>query len=143
MVKDIKKESFDQHINQLSASLEDYLEAIYWVSREHGVARVSQIADRIAVGKSSVTAALKLLSEKGYVNYDPYQYISLTGTGEALALDVVWRHDVLKRFFIEVLGINETLAGETACKMEHHIHREVLDRLLKFVQSVGKEVVKK
>ena len=127
--------NYNSRIKHLSASLEDYLEAIYWLSRDHGVARVSQIAQKIKVGKPSVTAALKLLSEKGYVNYDPYQFISLTKVGETMAKDVVWRHDVLKRFFVEILGIDEKLASETACKMEHNIDRKVLDRLLKFVQS--------
>ena len=125
----------NRHIKHLSASLEDYLEAIYLLSRDHGIARVSQIAKMIKVGKPSVTAALKLLSKKGYVNYDPYQYIFLKSKGKALAKDIVWRHDVLKRFFIEVLKINEKLAGQTACRMEHNIDRKVLDRLLKFVQS--------
>lgn len=119
---------------RLSASLEDYLEAIYCLSRKHGVARASQIANRINVGKSSVTAALKLLADKGHVNYDPYQLISLTRSGEAIAKDVVWRHEVLKRFLMEVLGVNEEQAGKSACGMEHSIDRDVLDRLLRFVQ---------
>ena len=119
---------------KLSDSLEDYLEAIYWLTRQHGVARATHIAKRINVGKSSVTAALKQLSEKGHVNYDPYQLITLTDSGEAIARDVVRRHEILKRFLVEVLAVEEKLAGETACKMEHHIEREVLNRLLQFVQ---------
>jgi DtxR family transcriptional regulator, Mn-dependent transcriptional regulator len=85
---------------------------------------------------------LKLLSEKGHVNYDPYQYISLTKSGQAAAEDIVWRHDVLKRFFVEVLDVDEPLAGETACKMEHNIDREVLNRLLRFVQSTATGITK-
>jgi len=135
MVKETTSEMIEPQEKPLSASLEDYLEAIYWLSREHKVARVGQISEKLAVGKSSVTAALKLLAERGLVHYDPYQYISLTKAGARLALDIVWRHDVLKRFFVEILGVEEKLAGETACKMEHHIDREVLDRLLKFVQQ--------
>jgi DtxR family transcriptional regulator, Mn-dependent transcriptional regulator len=142
MVRDVKPEATEPQAQGLSASLEDYLEAIYWLSRPHGVARVSQIAERLAVGKSSVTAALKLLSEKGYINYDPYQFITLTPFGETTALDIVWRHDVLKRFFVEVLEVDEKLAGETACKMEHHIDHEVLDKLLQFVQSAASDAVK-
>jgi DtxR family Mn-dependent transcriptional regulator len=123
---------------RLSASLEDYLEAIYWLSRKHGVARASQIADKVNVGKSSVTAALKLLADKGHVNYDPYQLISLTESGEAIAKDVVLRHDVLKRFLMEVLDVDEERAGKSACGMEHSVDPEVLDRLLKFVQIFDK-----
>jgi DtxR family Mn-dependent transcriptional regulator len=119
---------------KLSASLEDYLEAIYWLTRQHGVARATQIAGRVKVGKSSVTAALKQLADRGHVNYDPYQLISLTQSGETIARDVVRRHEILKRFMVEVLGVDDETAGETACRMEHNIEREVLDRLLRFVQ---------
>ncbi len=142
MVKDLIDEAIEPREKPLSASLEDYLEAIYWLSHEHKVARVGQISEKLGVGKSSVTAALKLLSEKGLVHYDPYQFISLTKAGAKLALDIVWRHDVLKRFFVEILGVEEKLAGETACKMEHHIDREVLDRLLQFVQSTSTGAMK-
>jgi DtxR family Mn-dependent transcriptional regulator len=137
MVKDLVEELIEPQDKPLSSSLEDYLEAIYWVCREHKVARVGQISEKLGVGKSSVTAALKVLSEKGLVHYDPYQFISLTKPGAKLALDIVWRHDVLKRFFVEILGVDDQLAGETACKMEHHIDREVLDRLLRFVQKTS------
>ncbi len=126
----------------LSASMEDYLEAIFWLSRKHGVARVSHIAERVRVGKSSVTAALKHLAEMGHVNYDPYQYISLTGEGEEQARQIVHRHEVLKRFFMEILNIDEELAEESACKMEHSIDEEVLDRLLKYVESVQSDTLK-
>jgi len=121
----------------LSASLEDYLEAIYWVSRKHGVARAGEIAGRLKVNKSSVTGALKHLAAKGYITYDPYQYIVLNPSGEKLAKDIVRRHDVLKRFLVEVLEIKEDLAGDTACKMEHYMDQEVFDRLLRFVQFVN------
>jgi DtxR family Mn-dependent transcriptional regulator len=134
---------------KLSPSLEDYLEAIYWLAREHGVARVSHIAERIKVNKSSVTGALKLLAAKGYIEYDPYQFIQLSPSGEQLAKDIVRRHAVLKRFFVEILGVDEVLAGETACRMEHHLDPRVLKKLLEFVESstsapprVGKSEVK-
>lgn len=119
---------------RLSASLEDYLEAIYWLIEKHGVARVSQIAKRLGVSKSSVTGAIKHLTEKGYLVHDPYQFIKFTDTGMALAKDVVRRHQILKRFFLEVLNIDDALATETACNIEHHVNPQVVERLLKFVQ---------
>jgi DtxR family Mn-dependent transcriptional regulator len=96
MIAKSKNKIVTERSKPLSASLEDYLEAIYWVSREHGVGRVSHIAERMKVGKPSVTAALKHLSGKGYVNYDPYLYISLTEEGQVKAKEIVHRHDVLK-----------------------------------------------
>jgi len=123
--------------HELSASLEDYLEAIYWCAQQYGVARVSQIAERLGVGKSSVTAALKTLAEKSYVNYDPYQFITLTETGHALACGVVRKHQILKRFLTEILGINESQANDNACKMEHVMDDEVFDRMLCFIQYIN------
>ena len=116
--------------------MEDYLEAIFHLSEADGVARVSQIAKRLGVNKSSVTGALHHLSEHGLINYDPYQYITLTDAGRQVARDVAWRHDVLKRFLIEVLDVEEQKATETACKLEHSMDREVLVKLLRFVQFV-------
>ena len=122
---------------KLSASLEDYLEAIYWCAQQYGVARVRQIAERLGVGKSSVTAALKALAEKNYVNYNPYQFITLTKTGEALACGVVRKHQILKRFLTEILGVDEDQADNNACKMEHVMDDEVLDRMLCFIQYMN------
>jgi len=125
--------------SDLTASLEDYLEAIYWLCQEHGVARVNQIAKRLGVNMSSVTGALKHLSEKGYIAYDPYQFIRLNDRGEAAARDIVWRHEVLKRFLVEVLDVEEELAGDSACKIEHHMDRRVLGRLLRFVEFLDRK----
>ena len=62
----------EQKSKKLSASLEDYIEVIFHLIGEHRVARAKDVADKMAVRKSSVTGALKALSEKGYINHDPY-----------------------------------------------------------------------
>lgn len=123
--------------DDLTASMEDYLEAIFWLSQQNGVARVSQIAKRLSVNMSSVSGALRHLSDKGYIDYDPYQFIKLNAQGEKVAREVAWRHEVLKRFLCEILDVDETLSGETACKLEHHIDKDVLDRLLTFIGFVS------
>ena len=70
------------HHAALSSNMEDYLEAIFHISSEKQAARAKDIADRLKVNKSSVTGALRSLSEKGYVNYAPYDIITLTGKGK-------------------------------------------------------------
>jgi len=120
----------------ITASMEDYLEAIYHISREHKVARAKQIASRMDVAMSSVTGALKHLAEHGLVNYDPYEYVTLTKEGRAVASDIAHRHTSLKSFLVNVLSIREPLAEETACKMEHAITGEVLERFLRFAEFV-------
>jgi DtxR family Mn-dependent transcriptional regulator len=120
----------------LSESLEDYLEAIFHIVAAKQAARASDISDRLGVKRSSVTGALRALAERGLVNYAPYDIITLTEAGRAEAMDVVHRHGVLRDFFVEVLGMDEALADEAACGMEHHAGKVLLGRLAHLAQFV-------
>ncbi len=118
----------------LSASLEDYIEAIYHIIQEKLVARSKEIAARLDVSRASVTEALRALSKKGLINYAPYEAITLTEMGKIVAEDVIFRHEALKKFFIEVLAIDDTLAEEGACKIEHAAPPEIIGRMIKFIE---------
>jgi len=134
--------------NKLSASLEDYLEAIYHVVSEKHAARAKDIASRLKVNNSSVTGALRTLSEKGLVNYAPYDLITLTPSGNEIAKDIIRRHLALRNFFVKILCINEDTAEEAACRMEHDVPKEILDKLILFVDFLqicpraGEELIK-
>jgi DtxR family transcriptional regulator, Mn-dependent transcriptional regulator len=117
----------------LTPGLEDYLEAIYMTEQEHSVSRVKDIASRLNVRAASVTGALQSLSEKKLINYTPYEYITLTELGKSEAMKVVRRHKFLKRFFVEVLGVNEQLADEGACNVEHTIPKAIMERMADFM----------
>lgn len=119
---------------KVSASLEDYLEAIYHTVEAKGAARAKDIVQRLGVHNSSVTQALRSLSEKDLINYAPYDVITLTDRGERIALDVVHRHTTLSEFLNKVLGLPASEADEGACLMEHAINPLIMDRLVKFVQ---------
>jgi len=118
-----------QTSSQLSASLEDYLEAIYHIVAQKQAARAKDIVTRLGVHNSSVTQALRSLSEKGLVNYAPYDLITLTEAGEAAAAGVVARHQALRAFLVDVLGLDAKQAEHDACRLEHDISPEVLERL--------------
>ena len=90
---------------KLSASLEDYLEAICNLSGDTDGARSKDIAEALGVARSSVTGAVRLLRDRGLANYQPYGRITLTQRGHAAAEDVVRRHDILRSFFADVLGV--------------------------------------
>ena len=120
----------------LTSSQEDYLEAIAELSEAHLHAHCKDIADRLKVAVPSVTSALKVLSEKGLINYTSYQPITLTPPGEKLAAAIRERHRALKRFFIEILGVPEAEADETACRIEHVISPEVTGRMQAFFAAV-------
>lgn len=118
----------------LSSNMEDYLEAIFHISSEKQAARAKDIAERLKVNKSSVTGALRSLSEKGYVNYAPYDIITLTPEGQVVAKDVVRRHETLKDFFVKILLLDDEEAEEVSCKVEHTISEKILDRIINFVE---------
>jgi DtxR family Mn-dependent transcriptional regulator len=121
---------------QLSASLEDYLEAIFWIASSKGAARTKDIAKRLDVRAASVTGALQVLARKKYVNYAPYEVITLTSEGLDEAKKIVRRHETLRDFFVSVLGIKEKTADEGACKLEHNIPKPIVDRLIEFMEFV-------
>lgn len=117
----------------VSASLEDYLESIYHIVAANGAARAKDIALAMDVKNASVTQALRSLAKKKLVNYAPYEVITLTPEGETIAKDVVYRHQTLEKFLREVLSLPAGEADESACRMEHAVGPEVLNRLVKFM----------
>lgn len=119
---------------QLSASLEDYIEAIYHIIAEKQVARGKDITARLGVSGASVTEALRSLSKKGLINYAPYEVITMTEEGRLAAEDVVRRHTALKKFFVEVLAINEATAELGACRIEHTAPPEIINRMVNFIK---------
>lgn len=121
----------------LSASLEDYLEAIFNLAKESNIARSKDIAKSLGVSRASVTGALRVLKEKGLANYKPYDYVTLTETGRQTAAEVAKKHRILQSFFVRVLGIEPNTAQEAACKAEHALGPEIIARLLCFIEFVG------
>lgn len=120
----------------LSASQEDYLEAIFHIAREKKVARSKEIAQRLKVGSSSVTGALHALADRGLINYVPYGVVTLTPEGLEIAEDVVRRHEILREFFVKVLSVEEDIADQGACRMEHEVPRSILERFIQFVEFI-------
>ncbi|MHB9024679.1 MAG: metal-dependent transcriptional regulator [Armatimonadota bacterium] len=120
----------------LSASLEDYLEAIFLIANTKGAARSKDIAEHLAVKGPSVTGALRLLAEKGLVNYAPYDVVTLTASGQQQAASIVKRHEALHSFLVDVLLLDEATAETTACQLEHVIRGPVLERWVEFVEFV-------
>jgi DtxR family Mn-dependent transcriptional regulator len=117
----------------LSSNMEDYLEAIYLIVEQNKAARAKDISSHLGVNRSSVTGALQALSKKGLINYAPYGIITLTEKGEALAKGITRRHEILKSFFIDVLGVDEHNAEQSACGMEHSVSESILERLTQFI----------
>jgi DtxR family Mn-dependent transcriptional regulator len=126
----------DPAAGNLSSSLEDYLEAIFNLTAGGDVARSKDIADSLKVAKSSVTGALKALAEKKLINYKPYGYVTLTPTGRTTAGQIARKHNIIKSFFVDILGVDDALAQEAACKAEHALGPGIISRLLDFTEFV-------
>jgi len=123
----------DMQKTALTSSQEDYLETIYHIIAEKQAARAKDIAGAMKVKASSVTGALRLLADKGLINYAPYDVITLTPEGKRIAEEVVRRHEVLQDFFSRILGVDREESGTAACEMEHALPLSVLDRLIQFI----------
>lgn len=126
-------------MKQLSASLEDYLEAIFFLLQAGRVARSKNIAEHLQVARSSVTGALRSLAEKELIHYKPYGYVTLTEKGYQIAGRVARRHEALESFFCDVLGVTPELAQRSACLAEHAIGPEITLRLTAYLEFLDAE----
>jgi DtxR family Mn-dependent transcriptional regulator len=122
--------------NELSETLQGYLEVILDLEGLQKVARAKDIADRLKIQRGSVTGALKSLEEKGLIHYQPYSFITLTDSGKKVAEEIAHRHRVLKDFLLNVLQIDEPTAETTACRMEHVIDHKTVERLVCFIEYI-------
>ncbi len=123
-------------MQDLSEHHEDYLETILALETENTVARVKDIAASLGVQSGTVTSALKVLAEKGLINYKPYSFITLTAQGKKVAEEVLRRHIIIKDFLQCVLLLDENTAEDNACKMEHAMNKKAVNRLVQFIEYI-------
>ena len=107
----------------LQESGEMYLETILILSRERGHVRSIDISEYMGYSKPSVSRAVGLLKNGGYIVVDKDGYITLTEQGLAHATKIYDRHNILSQLLIR-LGVNPETAAEDACKLEHAISDE-------------------
>ncbi|MBN1902723.1 DtxR family transcriptional regulator [Candidatus Sumerlaeota bacterium] len=117
----------------LSASLEDYLEAILVLSREKKAVRVRDIALKLNVSMSSVNGALKRLTEQKLARHERYEYVELTPEGALIAQKILDRHNLLLHFLSDILHVPVEQAEKESCAIEHHLSQETIDRILDFI----------
>lgn len=118
-----------------SEQLEEYLESILDIVEREGVAKTSAIARCMKVSPASVTEALRTLSDKGYVHYEPYKGANLTEQGQEMARKVKRRHRLLEVFLNDVLHINGENIHDEACRMEHTLSDETECALCKMLNA--------
>ena len=116
---------------QIRESAEDYLEAILVLSKQGGGVRSVDIASMLGVSKPSVSHAMKLLREDGYIAMDRYGTVTLLEKGEEIAVRIYERHQVLTKM-LEGLGVSEEVAKADACKLEHDLSDESFSKIKEY-----------
>jgi DtxR family Mn-dependent transcriptional regulator len=123
-------------VKPLTSVMEDYLETIFDLDQEKRVVRVKDIAQRMDVKMPTVSSMLKTLNDRELVNYEKYEYVELTREGTDVGKEMRRRHEVLRRFLIDILNIAPRTADEEACKMEHSLSLGTLDSLTDFMAFI-------
>ncbi|MEF8847886.1 MAG: metal-dependent transcriptional regulator [Candidatus Thermoplasmatota archaeon] len=118
-------------------TIEDYVELINNLQIEKNRVHTNEIAQYFNITPSSVTEAFKKLSEEGYIDYKSYRGVKLTKKGKKLADKTKKAHNNLKKFLM-LLGIRKEIAEKDACEMEHILHEETMNALIKFVELINK-----
>ena len=118
---------------KITAFLEDYLKAIYSLHIIDISVRLVDIADRVSVSKPSAFNAVSQLSDMGLVEHIKFGPVRLTEQGVDAARDLVGKHETIKLFLMQVLGLGETLACSEACAIEHIICDVTLKKMAAYV----------
>lgn len=126
---------------KLSSSLEDYLEAIYILVQQGGEVRLTDVADFLNVSQPSVSRAIGTLKDAGLVVHESYGQISLSPKGKTQAKKVLGRHMLFKRFLTDTLGVDEATAEKDACRMEHVVSGETIEKLHAYLENESKKDV--
>lgn len=115
-------------------SAEDYLERILMIKQEKGNVRSIDIANDMNFSRASVSHAMKLLKENNYIEIDENGNIELLEKGNKIAENILHRHHLLTNLFIKI-GVDEKIAQQDACKIEHDLSKETFAAIEKLVET--------
>ena len=126
----------------LSSNMEDYLEAIFEIARETPAVRVRDVARKLEVTMPSVNGALKNLEAAGFIRHQKYEYIELTEAGSSAASRISSRHRTIVVFLRELIGVDAETAGKEACRMEHVLSAETMEKLTEYIEAHSNDGVR-
>ncbi|MCD6385455.1 DtxR family transcriptional regulator [Candidatus Sumerlaeota bacterium] len=108
---------------------EDYIKAILMLHQRERVVRIKDIARSLQVKMPTVVSAIKNLVEQGLVVHEPYGYVELTDKGLNLAKNIQERHRIIFNFLHKLIGIDAVKADEQACRLEHYLPDDTIERI--------------
>ncbi len=118
----------------LQESGEMYLEAILMLSREKGAVRSLDVAEYMGFSKPSVSRAVGLLKNGGFITVDKDGHLILTEVGQEIAQKIYDRHTLLTTLLVK-LGVSEETAANDACKIEHAISDESFEAIKNYMNK--------
>jgi Mn-dependent DtxR family transcriptional regulator len=121
----------------VNESAENYLETILMLSKKKPVVRSVDIAAELGFKKSSVSVAMKHLREQNHITVTPEGFIYLTDSGLEIAEMIYERHELLSDWLTR-LGVDEAVATEDACRIEHVISKESFEAIKNHISSNSK-----
>ncbi len=116
-------------MQKYSESIENYIEKILVLSEDGNGARVTDIAAGLNVSKASVNEIIKKLIVEDLVTHERYKNVFLTEKGKKLASRVYEKHETIKSFLKDYLGVSEKNAEDEACRIEHIISDETYEKI--------------
>ena len=116
---------------------EDYIETIYLLKKRHGSVRSIDVAQELGFSRPSVSRAVSLLKENGYISMTQDGFLELTKEGEQKAESVYDRHTNLTDFLILTTGVDEKTAETDACRIEHIISQDTFLGIKKYLREYG------
>ncbi len=123
-------------LTDYDTTTQEYIEIIFRLQKENRVARVKDIATERGVTASSASTAIKNLKKLNLVNHQKFGYVNLTAEGQELGEALTRRHQLVRYFLVEILGVDYDAAEADACLIEHVITPETSDKLLDFIEFV-------
>ena len=111
-----------------------YLETILVLSKKSSAVRAIDVAEHMNYSKPSVSRALHILSNNGFVEIDKNGYITLNPSGRSIAENILERHETITRLLVSI-GVSEKTAVEDACRVEHYISDETFEAIKR---SIGR-----
>lgn len=115
--------------------VEEYVEAIFDIAGEKGIAKTTEVANRLENAPASVTEVFQKMAQTGLVQYEPYKGVSLTDSGLKIAKNIKRKHRLLEVFLTENLHINCRKVHDEACRMEHAISDEIGNAICRRLQA--------
>ena len=120
---------------KIQESGENYLETILILEMEKGNVRSVDVANRLEFSKASISRAMGILREAGYLTIDDAGNLLLTETGRKKANQIYERHKLITRFFVEALEVSEETAEKDACRIEHVISAESFEAVKRWLEA--------